>query len=308
MSLDFTRVLRFVSVAENLSFTKSAALLEVDQSWLSRQIMQLEDQIGFTLFDRSRTGIMLTPEGREFYEASRAIAEAAGNLCKRAEEIAQRRRHEVRVGVSYSSFSVPSRRKLLSRFSELRPNTDLQCEACQFTPEVIEKVMDGSFDFGICYGPVEVTDVDVCVLENIEMTIAVPKEWPIARQEAIALADLAGQTVALGLKNIKAEAHQRAWSWVEEVGAAFRFVPEGRRYVFDVAERERAAMVCFTEADRIPDTFVKLPIVGPRPHLNLSLIRYRRVLSSSAERLWRLAQEMVADEAAPLIDGDAVNC
>ncbi len=296
MNLDLTRVLRFVAVAENLSITKSAVLLELDQSWLSRQIMQLEDQIGFTLFDRSRTGIMLTPEGREFYEAARAITEASVHIHRCAEEIAQRRRHVVRVGVSYSSFAAPSRRRLLSRYGELRPSTELECEACPFTPEVIDRVLDGTFDFGICFGPVEPADVDICVLQDIEMTLAIPAESPLASLSAIALADLKGCKVVVGLKNIKAHLHNHTFGWIEEVGAELRHVPEGRRFVFDVAERERAIFVCFTDIDKIPASFVRLPIAGPRPYLNLSLIRYRRVLSNAAERFWRLAHEIGAEE------------
>jgi DNA-binding transcriptional LysR family regulator len=260
--------------------------------------MQLEDQIGFTLFDRSRIGIMLTSEGREFYEAAHAIVEASEQVHRRVEEIAQRRRHVVRVGVSYSSFAAPSRRRLLSRYGEIRTSTELDCEACPFTPEVIDRVLDGTFDFGICFGPVETPDVDVCVLQDIDMKLAVPVESPLADKRAIALADLKGCKVVVGLKNIKADLHNHAYSWIDQVGAELRHVNEGRRYVFDVAERERGIFVCYTDADKIPESFVCRPIVGPRPYLNLSLVRYRRVLSNAAERFWRLAHEIAAEDAA----------
>lgn len=69
-------------------------------------------------------------------------------------------------------------------------------------------------------------------------------------------------------------------------------VPEGRRFVFDVAERERLIVCCYTASDRLPDNFVRRRITGPKPKVDLSLIRYQRVMSASAERMWRLGQQI----------------
>ncbi len=58
----------FIAVAENLSFTKAAQQLMIAQPPLSRQIKDLEDELGAALFDRSPHGLHITPEGEAFLE------------------------------------------------------------------------------------------------------------------------------------------------------------------------------------------------------------------------------------------------
>ena len=61
-NLNLERLLRFFAVAEELSFTRAATVLGIDQPLLLRQINQLQTQLGFPLFDRSGPRIALTPE------------------------------------------------------------------------------------------------------------------------------------------------------------------------------------------------------------------------------------------------------
>lgn len=53
-----------LAVAEAGSFAKAAMQLGVNSSTLTRRITDLEDELGLTLLERSRTGIGLRPEGR----------------------------------------------------------------------------------------------------------------------------------------------------------------------------------------------------------------------------------------------------
>lgn len=295
MNLVIPRVLRFVVVAEQLSFTKAAAELGIDQPWLSRQIMQLEDQLGFMLFDRSGARIELTLEGEEFYIAAKQLAAATEQIDAKAEEMARRSKSVVRMGVSYTTFSVEARAQLLTRYAALRPNNEIELTASEWTDEVAANVMAGHVDLGLCFGPIIHPELDVCVLADIEMTLAIPAEDPLAKLPEVALTDLVGKRIAVGLTNSETSARVAPYSWVDEVGAEIVRVPEGRRYVFDVAERERLIVGCYTASDRMPQNFVRRAIRGPKPKIDLSLIRFRRVMSPAAERLWLLGQEICAE-------------
>src|SRR5712672_1725922 len=72
----------FVAVAEEQNVTRAAARLHVSQPPLSRQIRDLESELGLTLFERSPKAIRLTPAGRVFLEEARAVL-------RRAEEAVQ---------------------------------------------------------------------------------------------------------------------------------------------------------------------------------------------------------------------------
>ena len=59
------RVLRyFLMVAREENITKAAELLHITQPTLSRQLMQLEEELGVTLFERGKHSITLTEDGR----------------------------------------------------------------------------------------------------------------------------------------------------------------------------------------------------------------------------------------------------
>ena len=63
----------FVAVAEDLSFTKAAAKLHLAQPSLTRQIHNLEDELGVRLLNRSKSQVTLTEEGRSFLSDARRI-------------------------------------------------------------------------------------------------------------------------------------------------------------------------------------------------------------------------------------------
>jgi DNA-binding transcriptional LysR family regulator len=295
MNLMVPRVLRFVVAAELLSFTKAAQVLGTDQPWLSRQIMQLEDQLGFALFHRNGTRLALTDEGKEFYEIAKVVSLATEQLGHKAAEMTLRSKSVVRLGVTYTTFGVEARSQLLERYAALRPKDTIEITASQWTDEVADAVLAGSLDLGLCIGPIIDTNLEVCVLSGIDMTLAIPVEDPLATSPEVSLAQLAGRRIAVGIAAASARARSHPYRWIEEVGAQIVRVPEGRLYLFDVAERERLIVPCYTSADRIPENFTRCRVIGPKPGINLSLVRYQRVMSDSAERMWRLGQQMQSE-------------
>src|SRR5437588_10231641 len=63
----------FVAVAEDLNFTRAAAKLHLAQPSLTRQIHNLEEELGVRLLDRSKSQVILTEEGRSFLVDARRI-------------------------------------------------------------------------------------------------------------------------------------------------------------------------------------------------------------------------------------------
>src|SRR3989454_3832691 len=68
----------FLAVGEALNFTKAAAQLRVAQPALSRQVQDLEDEIGVDLMKRSPRGVTLTAEGKLFLDEVRELLRRAG--------------------------------------------------------------------------------------------------------------------------------------------------------------------------------------------------------------------------------------
>ena len=76
----------FQALAETLNFTRAAERLHIAQPPLSRQIQQLEDELGVTLLERGRP-LRLTEAGRFFHEHSSALLEQLGKVCDNTRRI-----------------------------------------------------------------------------------------------------------------------------------------------------------------------------------------------------------------------------
>jgi DNA-binding transcriptional LysR family regulator len=79
----------FVAAAEELNFSRAAARLRVSQPPLSRQIRNLEEEIGAPLFDRTRQQLQLTPAGRAFLEQARQILAQSDRAARLAKAVSQ---------------------------------------------------------------------------------------------------------------------------------------------------------------------------------------------------------------------------
>src|SRR5436309_12753466 len=78
----------FVAVAEMENVSRAALKLHVSQPGLSRQIRDLEDELGFSLLERSAKSVRLTDAGRTFVTEARAVPQRAEEAVKTAEAVA----------------------------------------------------------------------------------------------------------------------------------------------------------------------------------------------------------------------------
>src|SRR5262249_59606351 len=77
-SMELRHMRYFVAVAEERNFTRAAARLHLAQPSLSRQIRDLEDELGVTLLHRSKGGVKLTAAGSEYLaQARKLLADSA---------------------------------------------------------------------------------------------------------------------------------------------------------------------------------------------------------------------------------------
>jgi DNA-binding transcriptional LysR family regulator len=88
----------FLAVGEASNFTKAAAGLRVAQPALSRQVKDLEDEIGVDLLRRSPRGVTLTAEGELFLEEVREILKLTGESVEKVRALARGKNIELRVG------------------------------------------------------------------------------------------------------------------------------------------------------------------------------------------------------------------
>lgn len=95
-----SQITYFLTVAETLSFSKAASALFVSQPAVSKQVSLLEEELGLTLFDRTRQGVFLTEAGRLFNEMFRDFITRFHGTMEEAHHVNRRLHDIVRIGCS----------------------------------------------------------------------------------------------------------------------------------------------------------------------------------------------------------------
>lgn len=117
----------FVAVAETLNVSRAALRLRVSQPALSRQIRDLEGELGCRLLERGNNGVTLTAEGREFLRGARRVLAAGEDLLERMSRRAAGARPPLRL-THFGTLVAQVMSPYLRRFIKRHPQVRLQIE------------------------------------------------------------------------------------------------------------------------------------------------------------------------------------
>jgi DNA-binding transcriptional LysR family regulator len=187
------RVLRyFLAVARENNFTKAAELLRVTQPTLSRQIGQLEEELGVKLFKRSNHGINLTEEGTLLRSRAREIVALVDKTQNELTAGGERLSGEIAIG-SGELRSVAGLSDSLATFREKHPGVRLEIFSGN-ADDVKDRLDKGLLDFGLLLEPVDVGKYEYLRLPGSEIWgVLTPKDSLWAEKKGIEPEDLVGQ-------------------------------------------------------------------------------------------------------------------
>lgn len=138
----------FVAVAQYGSINKAAQSLYISQPHLSHIIKEIETDVGFDLFQRTKQGVVLTPEGEQFLEHSNAILREMENLKRFSRKVNP---DKDRLSLSMTKFS-----HTMESFNEVCcHNENLESFSYRLnegsTVDVIDDVLTGTADVGVIH-------------------------------------------------------------------------------------------------------------------------------------------------------------
>ncbi|GMQ27795.1 LysR family transcriptional regulator [Algoriphagus confluentis] len=168
----------FQAVAEELNYRKAAERLFISQPGLSRQIKQLEEEMGVQLFERDRKHVELTAAGAYFKREVDFILNHLEITQKQIQEIAQGKEGELRIGFlgSASNQVLPDLlQKLNSRFPKI--NTSLEELSNQIQVEMIQK---DKLDLGFVRLASVPEDLEMRAVYRDTFSLVVPADHPIS--------------------------------------------------------------------------------------------------------------------------------
>jgi DNA-binding transcriptional LysR family regulator len=185
---------QFVTVAEELNFTRAAARLNVTQPPLSVQIRKLEQMVGVQLFERDNRNVELTEAGRLFLDRARQLLLLADQSIDMAQRAA---RGEIgHISVAYTNpagFLVFPR--IIPTFTTMRPDVHLTFHDLRI-PHQIEKLRRKELDIGFVWLPIPTDEFDMHVLATQKFIAVLPKDYQGA-SSAMDVGELSGKPMVL---------------------------------------------------------------------------------------------------------------
>jgi DNA-binding transcriptional LysR family regulator len=183
----------FLAVGEALNFTKAAARLRVAQPALSRQIQDLEDEIGVDLLHRSSRGVTLTAEGKLFLEEVRELLKHADESIERVRALARGEYGELHIGYA----PVPSTEILpptLAAFQKAVPRVKVLLHDLS-SDQLIAGLRNGTLELAIMVEPIgeQTVGIEFEVLRTEGLCVAMSAAQPLARLKSIPLERIADE-------------------------------------------------------------------------------------------------------------------
>ncbi len=188
--------LRYIAaVAQHRHFGRAAESCFVSQPTLSVAVKKLEEQLGVTLFERSRTEINVTPIGEQIVAQARKVLGEVDVL----EQLAAADRDELgtplRLGIIYTigPYLLPP---LIARLREEAPDMTLLVTE-NFTDALADDLREGDLDAAILSLPFDQPGIVTQDLYDEEFIAVLPAEHPLAAQEEVTAEALAAENLLL---------------------------------------------------------------------------------------------------------------
>lgn len=178
-----------MAVAETENVSRAALKLHVSQPGLSRQIRDLEDEIGFCLLERTAKSVRLTDAGRAFLDDARGLLQHADEAVKKARAVASAEPSELHVGNSTPFAEILP--KILRAFQRAMPNVRVRLHQWSYQA-IFDGVRDGRLQLALIARPLKASSLRGMRYEELfhdRVCLVVAPNHPFARRRSVPLTD-----------------------------------------------------------------------------------------------------------------------
>lgn len=217
-NVDLKLLRSFAAVASESSVTRAAEKLHLTQPTVSGQIKELEQSLGFSLFERTTRQISLTAEGRMLLPAVEDLLGKAADVREQAERMQHQMKRRFRMGAAMYTMDMPERIAMLEAFAAAQPDIRLTVDN-RLQVDQVRDLVSGKLDVALLLGiPVDMRPTEFLgdlrpgeiinevlfpdklqrvLLRRQPIGLLVPESSELARCMVIPRERLAGQAIAM---------------------------------------------------------------------------------------------------------------
>jgi LysR family transcriptional regulator, hca operon transcriptional activator len=277
----------FVAVAEARSLKLAAEeKLNTTQPSLSRQIRDLEEEVGTPLFIRGAKGVELTPAGRVFLDHARVMLSQAEAAVQSARQIAHPTVPSLSLGfmIGHDTTWLPAALKLIR--DEL-PNIHVVIST-QNSPQLAAALLHGGIDVAFLRREDGTDDIEFQTLVEEQFKVFLPAKHPLAAKEEITLQEIARERfisvsgTALSISGKQPALRRTIDRFLRKNGIEIRpsYEVDNLGGVMSlIASTGGVALLPVYAKTFLPDAVTTRPLEGVGPKIDLS-IGYRRANTS----------------------------
>jgi LysR family hca operon transcriptional activator len=282
-----------VAVAEARSLKLAAhEKLHTTQPSLSRQIRDLEDEVGTPLFVRGAKGVELTPAGRVFLDHARVMLSQAEAAVQSARQIACPTKPSFALGfmIGHDTTWLPEALKLLR--NEL-PNIHVVIST-QNSPQLAAALLHGGIDVAFLRREDGSNDLDFRTIVEESFEVFLPSDHPLAAKPAIDVQEIAGETfisvsgTALSISGKQPALRRAIDRYLKDNGIEIKPSHEVDNLggvMSLIASTRGIALLPLYAKTFLPDSVTTRPLQGLGPKIDLSM-GYRRANPSPILKLF----------------------
>jgi len=289
----------FVAVAEMENVSRAATQkLHVAQPSLSRQIRDLEDELGVQLLERTPKSVRLTDAGRSFLEEARAILKHTDEAVLKARAIAGKLDTELRVG-DWPLGTGRVMPALLRAYQQAMPKVQVKLHD-RTVDQNITGVRDGQLQLAIILAPLKgnaLAELRFQEVTTARVTLAVASNHSFARRKSVPLSDAAREPF-IGLMP---EKYPRYQEYLDAIFAGVNHKPrivedhDGWAGVYSAVAAGKGVAISSEAFNLMFGDDVKLLRLTPEPKpVSIGIVSRKGKLGAAAEKFCECAKQAFA--------------
>ena len=199
--MDIRAIRCFIALAETLHFTKAAERLYLSQPTLSRQISELEKEIGYPLVIRTTRNVVLTEVGEL---CLRRMKNILAELERMGEEVQRCACGKKRVQIGFATMGhVPFVSSCIQTMAQRDGAVEIGLLRCD-PPELKERLLSGKIDCALLHMPSvrDVSGIQWKILKEVGMAAKIPLTNPLSGRKSLRLRDLAKEDIVMYERSI----------------------------------------------------------------------------------------------------------